>query len=118
MLAGPDTAGGEAERLVRALRRLDDRVRRWTPTRWAQVGRSGAGTRGEIAYELALTLAALAREAGTSAPDRLPPRLPAYATADQLTVLSREVLAAPDAARVLERARLAVQRAEDELAEP
>ncbi len=101
--------------LARALQRLDDRIRRWSPARWQAPVRSRPGQeelvlRAQLAYELAATLAELAREAGNGAPDRPPPQLPAYALADQLTVLGREVLDAPEAARVQDRARAAVEQ--------
>ena len=101
--------------LARALRRLDDRVRRWSPARWQAPVRSRPGrqelvVRAQLAYELAGILAELAREAGNGAPDRPPPQVPPYAIADQLAVLGREVLDAPEAARVRDRARAAVEQ--------
>jgi hypothetical protein len=101
----------EADRLLKALDRLDDRVRRWSPARWSTTVGPGSVTRAQIAYELGTVLAVLAREAGNGAPDRTPPRPEPYALADQLVVLGREVLNAPGAARVAERARAAVESA-------
>jgi hypothetical protein len=107
-----------ADRLERALQRLDERVRRWAPARWeTRTASRGGVTKAQVAYELAVTLAALAREAGSAAPDVRPPQLPAYALADQLVVLGREVLDAvgddESAAPVAQRARAAVENAHD-----
>ena len=61
-----------------------------------------------MAYALALSLAQLARQAGSGAPDEPPPRLEPHGIADQLLVLGREFAAAPEAAALSEAATAAV----------
>jgi hypothetical protein len=99
--------------LQRSLARLDDRVRRWPATRWEASRADGRPTRAEAAYELACTLARLARQAGNGAPDIAPARVVAHAIADQLTVLGRELLNAPDAAAAAGEALDAIDRLEE-----
>jgi hypothetical protein len=106
-----DAAGSAAlQGLERGLERVDNRIRRWSTTRWRASGRSGR-VREEVAYELAVTLADLARRAGNGAPPIAPPLLAAHAIADQLAVLGAELLGAPEAAAYAEEATAAIERA-------
>ena len=98
--------------MERSLSRLDNRIRRWSTTRWRASSRSGR-VREEVAYELALTLAELARQAGNGAPPLAPPLLAAHAIADQLAVLGAELVRAPDAAAYAEAAAAAIERASE-----
>jgi hypothetical protein len=95
--------------LARSLRRVDDRVRRWSPSRWAAAG-SDRRPRSEAAHELALTLAALGRLAGNGAPSQAPPEVQPHAIADQLSVLGQELANAPKAADHAEAGTAAVER--------
>lgn len=95
--------------LARNLRRLDARIRRWSNSRWASRGSDGR-TRAQAAYELALTLAELARRAGNGAPDESPPVVEPHAIADQLAVLGRELQEAPDGAAHAKAGAAAVER--------
>jgi hypothetical protein len=109
------TASGEAlARLERSLRRVDNRVRRWSNTRWAAPGANGR-TRAEVAYELAVTLAELARQAGNGAPRVAPTQISPHGLADQLVVLGRELVDAPGVARCAEAAAAAVERVSEAL---
>ena len=99
----------DVEQFAGALRRLDARVRRWSGVRWAGRGADGR-PRAEAAYELAVTLAELARRAGNGGPDEPPPVVEQHALADQLTVLGRELQKAPDAATYAEAGVAAVER--------
>ena len=103
--------------LTESLQRLDDRVRRWSNTRWA--GETAGGrSHAEAAYELVCTLAELARQAGNGAPQVLPARVGAHAIADQIAVLGRELTSAPNVggdSRVAEAALEAVERASREI---
>jgi hypothetical protein len=98
-----------ADPLAAGLRRLDARVRRWSNARWVSRGDDGR-TRAEAAWELAVTLAELARRAGNLAPDEPPPRVQPHAIADQLMVLGRELQQAPDGAAYAEAGVAAVER--------
>jgi hypothetical protein len=101
--------------LARSLARLDNRVRRWSATRWEGSTADGDRSRAEAAHELAHTLARLGRRAGNGAPDVSPPRVAPHAIADQLTVLGRELVAAPQAADVADQAIAAVDQLESAL---
>lgn len=70
----------------------------------------GAGglVRTDVAHELALSLAQLARQAGNGAPAGPPPRVAPHGIADQLVVLGREFVTAPEAAALTEAATAAV----------
>ncbi len=92
------------------MRRLDIRVRAWSVARWTATGALGE-PRDQVAHELAVTLAALARRAGSDAPEQEPPRVAPHAAADQLVVLAREFAQAPAAAAFAEEAAAAVERA-------
>ena len=92
-----------------SLRRVDDRVRRWSPSRWAAAGGDGR-PRSEAAHELAVTLAELGRLAGNGAPSQAPPQVQPYAIADQLSVLGHELANAPKAAAHAEAGTAAVER--------
>jgi hypothetical protein len=100
--------------LERGLGRLDDRVRRWSATRWRARGADGR-PRSETAYQLAEILARLALEAGNGAPTADVPRLAPHGVADQLKVLGDELLNAPRAAAFAEEATAAVARATADL---
>jgi hypothetical protein len=95
--------------LSRSLRRVDDRVRRWSPSRWAAAGSAGRA-RTEAAHELAVTLAELGRLAGNGAPSPAPAPVEPYAIADQLLVLGQELANAPTAAAHAEAGTAAVER--------
>jgi hypothetical protein len=95
--------------LARSLRRVDDRVRRWSPSRWAAAGSDGR-PRTEGALELAVRLAELGRLAGNGAPSQAPTQVQAYAIADQLLVLGQELENAPMAAAHAEAGTAAVER--------
>jgi hypothetical protein len=95
--------------LARSLRRVDDRVRRWSPSRWAAAGSAGR-SRSDCAHDLAVTLAALGRLAGNGAPSQAPPEVQPYAIADQLLVLGQELANAPQAAAHAEAGTAAVER--------
>jgi hypothetical protein len=97
------------ERLERSLQRLDNRVRRWSNTRWAAPGADGR-PRAELAYDLAVTLAELARRAGNGAPPMRPMQTSPHGLADQLAVLGRELTGAPEVAGYVEAAAAAVER--------
>jgi hypothetical protein len=104
-------AGARDEGIARfeqSMQRLDARVRRWTPTRWAAGGADGRA-RCDVAYELALSLALLARQAGNGAPATAPPRTAPHAIADQLAVLGQEFVSAPEAAALCDAATAAVE---------
>ena len=92
------------------MRRLNTRVRNWSVARWEAAGALGPA-RTEVAYQLALTLAMLARRAGNGSPDQPPPRVAPHAIADQLVVLGRELAEAPEAAACADEATAAVERA-------
>ncbi len=108
--SGHDEEQARISALERSLERLDNRIRRWSTTRWRASSRGGR-VREEVAYDLAVTLADLARRAGNGAPPIAPPLLAAHAIADQLVVLGAELLAAPEAAALAEEATAAVERA-------
>jgi hypothetical protein len=91
------------------LSRIDDRIRRWSVSRWTARGSHGR-PRAEAAYELAVTLAELGRAAGNEAPETAPPVLHPFAIADQLLVLGRELLDAPQAATFAEAGLAACER--------
>jgi hypothetical protein len=97
------------QRLERVLRRIDDRIRRWPVSRWTALGSDGS-PRVEAAHELAVTLAELGRLAGNDAPTEVPPMLHPHAIADQLVVLGRELLNAPQAAAHAEAGVAACER--------
>jgi hypothetical protein len=107
-------------KLERMLAQLDDRVRRWSNARWTGQARNGR-PRADIVYDLAITLAELGRQAGNGAPSAadfespVPPQLAPQAIADQLVVLGRELLNAPDAATYAEAAIAAVERVSGEI---
>jgi hypothetical protein len=61
-----------------------------------------------VAYALAISLGQLARQAGNGAPAGPPPRLKPHGIADQLLVLGKEFLSAPEAAALSEAATAAV----------
>jgi hypothetical protein len=104
-------ASGERDeglaRFQQHLQRLDDRVRRWPPTRWSGEGACGL-PRADVAYALALSLTQLARQAGNGSPAGPPPRLEPHGIADQLLVLGGEFAKAPEAAALSEAATAAV----------
>ncbi len=95
--------------LARSLRRVDDRVRRWSPSRWAAPGGDGQ-PRSEAAHDLAVTLAELGRLAGNGAPAQAPPEVAPHAIADQLLVLGQELASAPQAAAHAGAGTAAVER--------
>ncbi len=97
------------DRLASCLRRLDARIRRWSNARWASRGSDGH-TRADAAHALAVTLAELGRRAGNGAPAQPPPALEPHAIADQLAVLGRELLNAPEAAAYAQAGAAAVDR--------
>jgi hypothetical protein len=105
------TAAGERDegvvRFEQGMQRLDDRVRRWPARRW-QAGGADGRPRTEVAYQLALSLALLARQAGNGAPAETPPRVDTHGIADQLVVLGQEFAAAPEAAALSEAATAAL----------
>ncbi len=99
----------DLDALARSLRRLDDRVRRWSSARW--VGRGSDGRpRADAAHDLAVTLAELGRLAGNGAPPDPPPAVAPHAIADQLLVLGQELQHAPRAADQAEAGTAAVER--------
>jgi hypothetical protein len=95
--------------LGRGLRRVDDRVRRWSASRWSARGSDGR-PRSDSAHDLVLALAELGRLAGNGAPAQQPPEVAAHAIADQLLVLGQELLNAPRAAAHAEAGAAAVER--------
>jgi hypothetical protein len=107
--AAGERDGGIA-RFEQGMKRLDGRVRRWSANRWLAVG-AGGQPRTEVAYELALSLALLARQAGNGAPADPPPRLQPHGIADQLVVLGQEFAAAPEAAALSQAATAALELA-------
>jgi hypothetical protein len=107
LFAGSGERDEGIARFEQNLQRLDDRVRRWLPARWSAQGAEGQ-PRTEVAYALALSLTQLARQAGNGAPAGPPPRLEPHGIADQLMVLGREFVAAPEAAALSEAATAAV----------
>ncbi len=105
-----DPAAGEpVAAFERALQRLDNRVRHWSVSRWTGPAADGR-QRADVAYELAVTLADLGRQAGSGAPAVAPQRLQPHGVTDQLALLGRELRNAPDAAAHAEAGTAAVER--------
>ncbi|SBW26947.1 hypothetical protein FDG2_5103 [Candidatus Protofrankia californiensis] len=91
--------------LVGEVRRLHDRIHRWSPASWREpcsTSGSGAissgsavGTRADRVRALAVELAGLGCEAGSGVPAGVgPPRLADHALADQIVVLATDVIEA------------------------
>ncbi|WP_131784788.1 hypothetical protein [Protofrankia symbiont of Coriaria ruscifolia] len=95
--------------LVGEVRRLHDRIHRWSPASWwepcttstsgSDASSSGSGsavgTRADRVRALAVELADLGREAGSGAPAGAgPPHLADHALADQIVVLATDIIEA------------------------
>jgi hypothetical protein len=103
------------EGLQQDVARVADRLAAATPA-WFAGRPHGAGSRAEVLRALVADLAALGCAAGTGQPaGAVVPVLGDHALADQLLVLTAELLAAPRARDCEQRARVAVRTARDAL---
>jgi hypothetical protein len=93
-----------AELLRRESQSLVERLRLWTPARWAAAAPSPYGTRGDVAHHLASALADLAADVEAT-PHRVLPRLDSdLALPDQLAVTADDLVRAEPPAALAARA--------------
>jgi hypothetical protein len=113
--AGPaasSRAGPAAAQLRAAADRLDDRVRPWTPARWARQARGSDGlTRADLVFGLVQRIADAAADAEHRARRPVPRLDHDLALPDQLRVMVADLLTADPPADALRAAATAITTA-------